>query len=574
MGCSPHSGETSLDPYDRLRKKWEKLSPMDATKELTWYYTRRRFQLIRDEFDSCFVDGPGDGGIDFCYVEDGTYHVLQAKYSGGAGRASLPEIMKEIRKMVNTIQAGEGSVRASEFLRSLKERLTDASAKLEFTWLTTRGVKKSIIQEVQKEVQRASAQRGWGIVPIFVAIDHETLQAVAYDDEHGVRTYTGDRELPVEEGGLLEFSSADSRIRAYAANVRLAGLLRWFSHLGVEPFLHKNVRGFLGEREVNREIRTSFLDDPAHFWFKHNGIIVFGERVRIADDKRSVTIRNPQIVNGGQTVSTIFESYRKDPSSVKESLGSVLIRMYEMPYDARAYETGLKVIQGLNSQTKIKHSDLRANDTRQVQLENLLEGLGFSYLRKKGGKRKSKYSIPMTGVATLYRCAKHGEPNIGVIAYGEEIFREDDIYDDVFNTREIERPMSADHVVVRFVTLWTIENILRKAKLRKIDANYRKYTRPYVVVDFEAQVAKWKRSHFPGDAPEWVNFATSPEFQIALTRHAQVAFTTVRKMVPRNSDPRKYLRSREANERHLARAKKTLLAKSLGYEYRRWASGY
>src|SRR5207302_4101839 len=110
--------------------------------------------------------------------------------------------------------------------------------------------------------------------------------------------------------------------------------------------------------------------------FKHNGVIIFPDNVLVDRDTSQLILRNPQIVNGGQTAKALFAAW--DKLGRPDSSAKVLLRVYRLPYEsAESYEKGIAIISALNSQSKILPSDLRSNDPRQVRIEELLNKLDF-----------------------------------------------------------------------------------------------------------------------------------------------------------------------------------------------------
>ncbi|MBK8585559.1 MAG: AIPR family protein [Bacteroidetes bacterium] len=125
---------------------------------------------------------------------------------------------------------------------------------------------------------------------------------------------------------------------------------------------------------MNKALRASFKDDPSLFWYKHNGIIIFADWLEVNYHDRRVTIRNPQIVNGAQTVTQLYKAY--DENRRENNPAKLLVRIYRLPYeDSETYKRSIDIIAALNSQNKIKASDLHSTDPRQVMLENRINDL-------------------------------------------------------------------------------------------------------------------------------------------------------------------------------------------------------
>jgi bifunctional DNA-binding transcriptional regulator/antitoxin component of YhaV-PrlF toxin-antitoxin module len=199
--------------------------------------------------------------------------------------------------------------------------------------------------------------------------------------KYGFTPYTGRKELKIKNKKFIEYTSEN--LDSIVFSTELENIISWFdSRSEIKKYIQKNVRGYLGEKNksVNKKIQESYKYDPTYFWFKHNGIIFFVDHYTLSDNEEKIILNNPQIVNGAQTINAIFGVFDERKNA------EVLIRVVKLPYDRKkSYETGLKIIEALNSQTEVKPSDLRSNDEQQVKLENLVSNMNnnYRYFRKR-----------------------------------------------------------------------------------------------------------------------------------------------------------------------------------------------
>lgn len=77
--------------------------------------------------------------------------------------------------------------------------------------------------------------------------------------------------------------------------------------------LQGNVRAFLSIRgKVNRGIRETIIKSPENFFTYNNGIAVVARSVRFSvDGTKIVHMRDPQIINGGQTTASLANAIIK-----------------------------------------------------------------------------------------------------------------------------------------------------------------------------------------------------------------------------------------------------------------------
>jgi hypothetical protein len=537
---------------DELIRKLSLQNKTEATKSLTKFYAEARFKIRPEDFNRQYTDGADDGGIDFYHNEDSTFFIFQTKFSGSPKKVSTSEISDEIRKLKNTLTTSNPNRRADDFVNSLKRETGNKDAILEVLWLTTNIVEQSVRDEIQNDLESWRKENGWLLGIDFVAIDKHVLESVIYDVRHGYIPYTGKKILKLEQGQWIETTWEETGVRSVVCIVNVNNILKWFRTSDeIDRFLQKNVREFLGDSKINKAIGKSYLEDPAWFWYKHNGIIIFADNLLIDKTKMELILRNPQVVNGGQTLKALFSAYDKNNRS--DNSAKVILRIYRLPYeDTETYKRSIEIISALNSQNKINPSDLKSTDPRQVRLEQLFEkiGAGYKYLRKRAKEAKSsRFSITMRNLALRYYVCKKNAPHEGVEGKVEELFEEENKYNEIFDESAINKELSGNHIVINYVTCWNIDQILQsnvKKELLKIDAEYFKYTRWFVLNDIYRKLTDWKKKKFNLGWQIWINFIESCQFEKAVLDYSRFAFRIGREIIPESEEPRSFFKTKDA----------------------------
>jgi len=143
--------------------------------------------------------------------------------------------------------------------------------------------------------------------------------------------------------------------------------------------LEANVRTFLGYRSrVNSGIAETLLKEPEHFMAFNNGLVIVcdsAELSRCEDGGLGFSlIKGLQIVNGGQTTSSIFFASRDrkeiDLSHVMVPAKVIILKGDDDDSRERLISS---ISKFANSQNAVKTSDLSANRPFHVQLEKLSE---------------------------------------------------------------------------------------------------------------------------------------------------------------------------------------------------------
>jgi hypothetical protein len=173
-------------------------------------------------------------------------------------------------------------------------------------------------------------------------------------------------------------------------------------HTYKNTILTFNPRSFLElqHNKVNSAIEASMRSTHENqFALFNNGITVIADSTSISSDtaKQStaqVVLRNPQLVNGGQTAYTLARIYErcKAPRDFDVFRGKeVLLRIITFlgPPKAKSRRARLDLIgeisKASNFQSKVDDSDRRSNDAIQVELQDrVFVEYGLYYERKRG----------------------------------------------------------------------------------------------------------------------------------------------------------------------------------------------
>lgn len=178
---------------------------------------------------------------------------------------------------------------------------------------------------------------------------------------------------------------------AYLAVVPGNQLARIYDRWGAR-LLEQNVRVFLQARgSVNKGIRTTLETRPDMFFAYNNGITATAEEVTTEQRAGGLfitSIRNLQIVNGGQTTASIHAASRRRDKAI--NLSNVFVQMKLSIVDAdRAMDLVPKISEFANSQNRVNAADFFANNPYHIQMEKFSRRL-FAPSRD-GTFRESKW---------------------------------------------------------------------------------------------------------------------------------------------------------------------------------------
>jgi hypothetical protein len=163
--------------------------------------------------------------------------------------------------------------------------------------------------------------------------------------------------------------------------------------------LKYNPRSYLdlAGKSVNNAIRDTITKtDTNEFALFNNGITMLSDETYINEkigqkNKAQLTVKNPQIINGGQTSYTLSRIYSDTSGSERERIfrnKEVLLKIITL-IDNRSHEAKLQLIDEIsnatNKQTPVINADRFANEILHQKIQRkVFDKYGLLYERKRG----------------------------------------------------------------------------------------------------------------------------------------------------------------------------------------------
>ena len=408
------------------------------------------YDLSYDELKAGRVGGGGDGGIDALYLfangelvqEDTDLSVLkrqvaidliivQAKGQSGFSEGALDRLYAVTADLLN-LGADHGalaSVYKAEILSAMKSfKATYEALAARFPKLTVSYNYATKGDEPHPNVQRKVSKLRDLVAQQFSAADFAfhflgakhllELARRAPRVSHTLKL----SENPISSTGAVGF-------------VCLVKLKDFFDFITdddkklLRSIFEANVRDYQGTNEVNEGIQGSLRETGSEeFWWLNNGVTVLASKATLSG--KSLTIEDPQIVNGLQT-STELYNYVKASNTEKDER-SLLVRVIVPP----APESRDRIIKATNSQTPMPVASLRATEKIHRDIEEYLRPFGLFYDRRKNyykndGKPIEKI-ISISQMAQAVMALALQRPD-SARARPSSLLKRDDEYATVFN---------------------------------------------------------------------------------------------------------------------------------------------
>jgi len=173
--------------------------------------------------------------------------------------------------------------------------------------------------------------------------------------------------------GLEALRTADtaSDVKTYLTAIPARMLADLYGRYG-SRLLEGNVRSYLSTAgKVNKGIRSTMLSEPERFLAYNNGITATATDMQWTSDGRAIkTIRDLQIVNGGQTTATLFY-VRRDNKDIPHFEDVFVQAKLVVVQSDQAVEMVPRISRYANSQNKVSEADFFSNSPFHRRLEDL-----------------------------------------------------------------------------------------------------------------------------------------------------------------------------------------------------------
>lgn len=302
-----------------------------------------------------FVDGAGDGGIDFILTGEDELYLLQGKSSENI---SINDIKAIINKVIITIEKIEKNQTKglNEHLVSTYINAYDSlpdDKKINIVLFTNATLSKDTRKQIN-EIKEMSDFAKYNII-VYDKIEIEAKKETTteeYVENYKLDLTEASNVLHYGENGCIVNVSANSLKRLYMAKCK-SGL---FSY---------NLREHIKQANVDDGINRTIQKEPDKFWFYNNGVTIGCEDYDISGN--TVKLYNFSIINGAQTTTNIGKS---DDVNEKNDF-AVVCKIVKPSGSLKSdYDFLSRISEASNSQKQIKPRDLKSNLPEQRLLQN------------------------------------------------------------------------------------------------------------------------------------------------------------------------------------------------------------
>ncbi|MBU1706191.1 AIPR family protein [Patescibacteria group bacterium] len=366
-------------------------------------FLRVRFGILDfGDVENQITDNTGDGGLDAYHIDEDkkTIYLIQSKYkTTPEGYLNNDVDWREFFKMeLDRIVRGEaGSIAGNEYngkVKIFQQKITNISdiGRWKYALVYLGNVPSAINKENLLSISGGVCQDAEILHgnDFYNQVLIPYLKRDFYDkDDFSFEIYINQERSANRirySVDLAEGESAEVQL-CFVPTIEIARMMSQYRN----SILQYNPRCYVGIRNsgVNADIRNSVSNtDHNEFSLLNNGITIVCNEVNYNDNtaqrgKASITVSNPQIVNGGQTAFTLAHLYENGSDHSIFDKKEVLTKFIIIVGDRD--EMIEKISDATNNQNPIKPRDKASNDLKMIKLQSdLFDQYGVLLERKQG----------------------------------------------------------------------------------------------------------------------------------------------------------------------------------------------
>lgn len=314
------------------------------------------------------TDGSGDNGVDAVYYDaaEKNCFLVQSKWiSNGNGSVEVGDVHKFLQGVRDVLEARFD--RFNQKMQGHRDKvfaaLSDASAR--FTLVLTYTGEQELSADASRLLNDLLAEMNSPTdVMALRVLNQAALHSIV---AAGATADAVDLEIMLHDWGMVE-----EPFLSYYGQVAVSDISSW------RPFgsrlTSKNLRQFRGLTEVNESIAKTLRSDPGNFWYFNNGITILCEKLRKkplgGNNNATGTFecQGASVVNGAQTVGTIFDVSKGESDSLQQA--NVLVRLVSLENCPEGFAQ--QITRAANTQNRIERRDFAALDPNQKRLKTEL----------------------------------------------------------------------------------------------------------------------------------------------------------------------------------------------------------
>lgn len=389
---------------DEFIKKSKTTENKESYAFLYWFIERYYPNYPKNELKKFIVEGSDDASCDIIFSnkdranEKTTYYVIQAKWFTSKKVLKSNKTSSLLKSSISdfqTILNGDKlhspiNDRFNEKYEELQEHISK-NGKVVFIFLALcekpdNGIKENITSFtkdygnlVDLKIYDINKLKRDYIELEFKEIKTHNPLETPYEPINNI-------ELDIDVKNHIEINSPDL---SYIFLIKPSVIYNLFDKYGHSIF-YRNIRNPLHKSAFNENISMTLREKPTRFWYYNNGITAITSKIEDFNKKSGskITVKGIQIINGAQTVYSIYRAFKELDFSKKEYTDDRVLITLRLITSSDDTEDTL-ITKYTNSQNPVTPRDFHSNDKVQKEIQKLLfEKTNIWYETRRGEFRK------------------------------------------------------------------------------------------------------------------------------------------------------------------------------------------
>ncbi|MFN8674278.1 MAG: AIPR family protein [Candidatus Sericytochromatia bacterium] len=472
-----------LDKYkdDSFLKKHKKNSHNQKSYALLIWFLE--FYAKLTNYTQYITDGENDSSCDIIFDKkdnfgNNIFYIVQSKWNNEDNvekETSKDEILKTLQEFEILLRGEKRNI--NEKLKSKLEQFYEHlknNGEVKFIFLSLANYEGKADENIIS-FQNKHEKTKFEIIDINrIKLDFIDRRYKKIDPINPLENYQNPEELKI----ILEvekninknanFIKIERPFEAYVFLLRPKIIYELFDKYGFFLF-HKNVRNPLLQSQFNHDIEKTAIENPSYFWYYNNGLTAIASYLpTIRNQAQKVEVSGLQIINGAQTVYSIYKAYKEASIIKREQMDSeILLTLRLMKSGGKDFD--LKVTRFTNSQNPVEERDFYANDEIQIELQKSSFKTKYWYEKRKDEFREVPEGIKvipnyiltnpylafhLQDYLTADKNQDDSENNLDFISYKDN---KDGSYEKIFNKNTKFEDMLTSFLIYREADLNIIE---------------------------------------------------------------------------------------------------------------------
>jgi hypothetical protein len=325
------------------------------------------FEQSDEEMDeSIAIGGKNDNSIDASFEENKILYIIQTKYNQAHTWAGVTNFSTDIQRLIKAPNAIVGESQLVYEVAEMMREYQEEGKLIEVYYITDKEFSNDEKQKIEKEIERFEN--------VF-----ENINLYVWDI-NAIKDYF-DMSLNVIPK-IHQGKKAQITLKKYfvsditcVAEVELKHLAHFIKQ-NKDYLFCSNIRNYLKNTPVNKEIVETFCRNPEDIWYFNNGITMVCDDFDVKDEY-FLHLTTPQIVNGCQTANTILKEFinLKDKEKQNNLQGTILIKVIKDEDEKKKDQ----ITKYTNRQNAVSGKDFFALEKFHRQLSCEFDELGYFY---------------------------------------------------------------------------------------------------------------------------------------------------------------------------------------------------